>query len=59
MPRPAEYENLIKTRAFEAVQPTPGAVAGFLKNAENYLSLSKALQAGAPLATGLSAPTEF
>lgn len=52
MPRPTEYENLIKTRAFEAVQPTPGAVAGFLKNAENYLALSKALQAGAPLATG-------
>lgn len=51
MPRPTEYENLIKTRALEAVQPTPGAVAGFLKNAENFLALSKALLAGTPLAT--------
>jgi len=51
MPRPIEYENLIKTRALEPAQPTPGAVAGFLKNAENFLTLSKALLAGAPLAT--------
>lgn len=51
MPRPIEYENLIKTRALEPVQPTPGAVAGFLKNADNYLALAKALQAGTPLAT--------
>lgn len=51
MPRPTEYENLIKTRALEAVQPTPGAVAGFLKNAENFLALSKALLSGTPLAT--------
>lgn len=51
MLRPTEYENLIKTRALEAVQPTPGAVAGFFKNAENFLALSRALLAGAPLAT--------
>ena len=51
MPRPTEYENLIKTRALEAVQPTPGAVQGFLKNAESFLALSKALLSGAPLAT--------
>lgn len=51
MPRPTEYENLIKTRALEAVQPTAGAVAGFLKNAESFLALSKSLLAGAPLAT--------
>jgi hypothetical protein len=51
MPRPPEYENLIRTRALEAVQPTPGAVAGFLKNAETFLALSKSLLAGAPLAT--------
>ncbi len=51
MQRPAEYENLIKVRALEAVQPTPGAVTGFLKNAESFLALSKALLAGAPLAT--------
>ncbi|CDN59224.1 hypothetical protein QZN01_10225 [Burkholderia cenocepacia] len=36
MPRPTEYENLVKTRAFEAVAPTPGAIAGFLRNAEDY-----------------------
>lgn len=36
MPRPTEYENLIKTRAFDAVAPTPGAIAGFLHNAEDY-----------------------
>ena len=46
MPRPAEYENLLKTRALEAVQPTPGAVAGFLKNAESFLALAKTLLAG-------------
>jgi hypothetical protein len=33
MPRPSEYENLIKMKAFEAVTPTPGAIAGFLRNA--------------------------
>lgn len=51
MPRPDEYENLIKTRALEAVRPTPGAVAGFLKNAEGFLVLAQALLAGTPLAT--------
>jgi hypothetical protein len=51
MPRPPEYENLIKTRALEAVQPTPGAVTGFLKNAEGFLALAKALLDGAPVAT--------
>ena len=51
MPRPTEYENLIRTRALEAVQPTPGAVAGFLRNAESFLLLAKALLAGVPLAT--------
>jgi len=51
MPRPTEYDNLIKTRALEAVQPTPGAVAGFLKNAEGFLALAKTLLAGAPVAT--------
>ena len=51
MTRPTEYENLIQRRAFEVVQPTPGAIAGFLKNAESYLALSKALLAGTPVAT--------
>lgn len=49
MPRPPEYDNLIKTRALEGVQPTPGAVAGFLRNAENFLLLSRALLEGRPL----------
>jgi hypothetical protein len=43
MPRPPEYENLIKTKAFEAVQPTQGAVPGYLKNAGDYLDAAKAL----------------
>ena len=43
MPRPPEYENLIKTRAFEAVQPTAGAVAGYLKNAQDYLEAARSL----------------
>ncbi|HDR9485755.1 TPA: hypothetical protein QDC20_004864 [Burkholderia aenigmatica] len=36
MPRPTEYENLIKAKAFDAVAPTPGAIAGFLRNATDY-----------------------
>lgn len=36
MPRPSEYENLIKTKAFDPVAPTPGAIAGFLRNAADY-----------------------
>ncbi len=43
MSRPPEYENLIKTRAFEAVAPTAGAVAGFLRNAGDYLDTAKCL----------------
>lgn len=43
MPRPAEYENLIKSRAFEAVPPTQGAIAGYLKNAGDYLEVGKGL----------------
>ncbi len=43
MTRPIEYQNLIKTKAFEAVLPTPGAVAGYLKNASDYLGAAKSL----------------
>ncbi|MFA4914272.1 MAG: hypothetical protein WC590_11600 [Burkholderiaceae bacterium] len=50
MERPIEYQNLIRLRAMEAVQPTPGAVDGFLLNAERFLVLAKALLAGKPLA---------
>jgi hypothetical protein len=46
MPRPAEYENLIKTKAFEAIAPTSGAIAGFLRNAEDYQATAEALDAG-------------
>jgi hypothetical protein len=41
MTRPAGFENLIKTNALEAVAPTPGAVAGFLSNAEGYRASAK------------------
>ena len=43
MPRPAEYENLIKIKAFEEVLPTTGAVKGFLDNAKNYLEACELL----------------
>lgn len=36
MQRPVEYENLIKTKAFEVVAPTPGAISAFLRNAADY-----------------------
>ncbi|VWB62868.1 hypothetical protein BLA6993_02929 [Burkholderia lata] len=36
MSRPTEYENLIKAKAFDEVAPTPGAIAGFLRNAADY-----------------------
>jgi len=41
--RPAEFENLIKTRALEAVAQTPGAIAGFLRNAAHYEAAALAL----------------
>lgn len=43
MTRLTEYENLIKTRALEAVTPTPGAIAGFLRNAADYKSTAEGL----------------
>jgi len=46
MPRPAEYENLIRTKAFDAVAPTPGAIAGFLRNAADYRASAEELDAG-------------
>ncbi|OXI23927.1 hypothetical protein [Burkholderia sp. AU15512] len=36
MSRPTEYETLIKANAFDEVAPTPGAIAGFLRNAADY-----------------------
>lgn len=49
MPRPPEYENLIRSRAFEPVLPTHGAVAGYLRNAGDYLEVAKGLDASKPL----------
>lgn len=46
MSRPAEYENLIQTKAFEVVAPTPGAIAGFLRNAADYQAAAEGLDAG-------------
>ena len=43
MPRPVEYENLIKTKAFDAIAPTPGAMMGFLRNAADYQASAEAL----------------
>lgn len=43
MPRPPEYENLIKVKAFEAVQPTKGAVAGFLRDAAESLEVASSV----------------
>lgn len=43
MTRPTEYENLIKSKAFEAVAPTAGAIESFLHNAGDYLATAKAL----------------
>jgi hypothetical protein len=43
MARPTEYDNLIKSKAFESVAPTAGAAEGFLRNAGDYLVAAKAL----------------
>jgi hypothetical protein len=41
MTLPVEYQNLINRRSLEVVAPTPGAVAAFLQQAENYLASAK------------------
>ncbi len=38
MQRPVEYQNLIKNGALEEVAQTPGALAQYLANAQNYLA---------------------
>ncbi len=43
MTRPQEYENLIKTGAFEVVAPTAGAVPVYLRNAKDYLRAARAM----------------
>jgi hypothetical protein len=48
MPRPPEYDNLVKTGAFAAVQQTPGAVEQYLKNAGEYLDTAKGLDIKRP-----------
>jgi len=49
MPRPAEYDNLIKTRAFEPVAPAPGALEGFLGNAADYKTTAEGLGSKLPM----------
>lgn len=49
MQRPSEYENLIKTKAFEEVRPTPGAIAGHLRNAHDYLTAARQLDPKMPM----------
>jgi hypothetical protein len=44
--RPPEYAQLLKINLLEGVQPTRGAVAGFIKNASSYLAVAQALEAG-------------
>lgn len=48
MPRPPEYDNLIKVNAFEPVQRTPGAVEGFLKDAAESLEVAIAVDPKRP-----------
>ncbi|MCE4059961.1 hypothetical protein LXM60_07035 [Pandoraea sputorum] len=49
MPRPVEYDNLIERRAFEAVTPTPGAVARYLSNAADYKATADELRGMRPM----------
>src|SRR3954462_15436450 len=48
MRRPIEYENLIKTRAFEAVVRTEGAAEGFLKDASESLEVAGSIDVNRP-----------
>ncbi len=41
MQRPIEYQNLLRTHALEEVAQTPGALALYLTNAQNYLTGAK------------------
>lgn len=45
MQRPIEYQNLIKTGALEEVAQTPGALALYLTNAQNYLTSANQIDA--------------
>ena len=45
MQRPVEYQNLIKTGALEEVAQTPGALALYLTNAQNYLASANQIDA--------------
>jgi len=48
MPRPPEYDNLIRTRALEEVAQTPGAIEGFLKDAAESLEVATAVDVKRP-----------
>ena len=41
MPRPTEYDNLIKSGTLEAVATTPGAAQSYLGNASDYLDAAQ------------------
>lgn len=48
MPRPPEYENLVKRGAFEAITRTPGVTEGFLKSAREDLEVAKSINVKHP-----------
>jgi hypothetical protein len=48
MPRPPEYENRIKTKAFEPVARTKGAVEGFLNDAAYGLEVASSIDVKRP-----------
>lgn len=48
MPRPPEYDNLVKVGAFADVRQTPGAIGQYLKNASEYLDAAKSLDQKKP-----------
>lgn len=41
MPRPPEYDNLIKINAFAEQAATPGALEAYLRNARSYLAAAR------------------
>jgi len=51
MNRPVEYDNLIKAKALEEVTPTAGAIAQYLRNAQDYLTSARSLGDQLPLQT--------
>jgi hypothetical protein len=46
MPRPAEYDNLIRLQLFAEQPATAGALQAYLRNAQGYLAAAKQLDPG-------------